>query len=326
MKEFQLIQKYFKPLTKNCQAAAGLTDDVAKFSLKKNEELVISKDLFVEDVHFLLKDGGFKIASKLLATNLSDLASSGAKPLYYMLGFSKNKNLDQKFYQEFAKGLSKVQDDFKIYLIGGDTVSSEKLVFSITIFGTVKNDKNLARNKAKNGDLIFVSGSLGDSYLGLKLTAKKLSLQKKYQYLINRHFFPTPRIKLGQKLAEKNLSNCAIDISDGFLADLNHICQASKLNAEIKIENIPTSNSAKNILVADKSFNILDLLSGGDDYELIFSSNPKNYKKIINLSKQLKLDITCVGEFKKSTNKKFGIDLLDKKNNKIKFEKLGYQH
>lgn len=316
MQEFQLINKIFKPLTKGHEASRNLADDVAKISPKKNEELVISKDAFVENVHFLKKDGGFKIASKLLRTNLSDLAAAGATPLHYMLGFSKNKNLDKKFLHEFARGLKEVQNEFNLCLIGGDTVSSDQLFFSVTIFGSVKKGKILSRNAAKSGDLIFVSGTIGDAFLGLSSSDK---------FLQNRLFFPTPRIELGKKLLEKNLSKCAIDVSDGLLADLRHICKESKLNAEISLNKIPFSKAAK-LQLGKGTAKALDLLSGGDDYELIFSTDPKNREKISQLSKLLKLDLTCIGEFKNSPHKKFEISLRDQKNQKIKITKFGYEH
>ena len=296
----------------------NLIDDAAKIRLKKNEELIISKDLFVEDVHFLMSDGGFKIASKLLRTNLSDLAASGATPLYYMLGFSKNKNTDANFLKQFSQGLKSVQDEFDLNLIGGDTVNSKKLFFSITIFGIAKKGKILSRNQAKEGDLIFVSGTIGDAFLGLR--------KSNDQFLTSRHFFPTPRINLGKKLTEKNLSNCAIDISDGLFADLQHLCQASELNAEINLNQIPLSQQARKFLEKNSQIKIKDLASGGDDYELIFAVNPKNQKKILQLSKALKLDLTCVGKFEKSLTKKFSLIVRDEKNQKITIKKLGYEH
>lgn len=316
MREFELIEKFFKPLTKGSKAARGLSDDVATISLKSGEELVISKDLFVEDVHFLRRDGAFKIASKLLRTNLSDLASSGATPLYYMLGFSKNNAVDEEFCREFARGLKSVQDEFGLCLIGGDTVSAKKLFFSITVFGAVKKTKILSRSQACAGDLIFVSGTIGDAFLG-----RKSAFDAK---LIARHFFPTPRIELGKSLVKNKLSSCAIDVSDGLLADLGHICQASKLAAEIHLAQIPFSPSAQKFFETNSKIKQLDLLSGGDDYELIFSVNPKNKNKIPALSKALGVDLTCIGEFKKARN--FTVTLRDKKNQKIKIEKLGYEH
>lgn len=337
MKEFQLITKFFKPLTRNQKAARGLADDVAQIA-----DLAISKDVFVEDVHFLKSDGGFKIASKLLRSNLSDLAASGATPLYYMLGFSKNKNTDEKFLSDFSRGLESVQNEFGLYLIGGDTVQSDKLFFSITIFGKVKNNKILARNAAKVGDLIYVSGNIGDAFLGRTTKAchpvlvtkslehycrkprnrRKVTTCGKCEMiarLLTRHFFPEPRIKLGEKLLEKNLSKCAIDVSDGLLADLTHICKASKIKAKIQLEKIPFSPEAKKI--AGK--NLLDLITGGDDYELIFAVDPKNQKKISALAKEMGLDLTQIGQFTSST--KFVVELYDQ-NKKIKLTKLGYEH
>jgi thiamine-monophosphate kinase len=331
MLEFQIIKKILKPLTNNHQASQNLADDVAKFTIKNNEELVVSKDMFVENIHFFLSDGGFKIASKLLRTNLSDIAASGATPLYYMLGFSKNERMDEKFLQEFARGLKSVQDEFNLCLIGGDTVSSSEAFFSITIFGSIKKNQNLLRSNAKNGDLIFVSGSIGNAFLGLQAILQKIKISKNSQ-LLQHHFFPTPRLKLGKILAEKRLSLCAIDISDGLLADLNHMCQASNLNAEIYRNKIPISKTAKNFLQKNPYINPLDLLSGGDDYELIFTINPKNYQKIINLSKSLKLELTCIGNFTKNIDKnldkKFEIFFYEdeRKKQRINIKKLGYEH
>ena len=302
MKEFQLIEKFLKPLTKNHRAAGELKDDIAQIS-----DLVISKDMFVEDVHFLRSDGGFKIASKLLRTNLSDLASVGSTPAYYMLGLAKNKNIDEKFLRDFARGLKSVQDEFKLSLIGGDTVSSDKLFFSITIFGRAKKGKTLSRSAAKDGDLIYVSGKIGEAFLG-RTTRKS----KKF---LDRHFFPSPRIELGKNLLEKNLSKCAIDVSDGLLADLKHLCEASKLAAEINLEQIPLPKLSNE--------NPLDLISAGDDYELIFSINPRNQKKISILSKQMGLDLTCIGKF--TAAKKQDITLR-KEGKKIMIKKLGYEH
>lgn len=325
MREFQIIEKYFKPLTRGHKAAQNLADDVAKISLKQDEELVISKDMINEDVHFFRKDGGFKIASKLLRSNLSDLAAAGAKPLYYAMGFSRDKDMEELFISEFARGLKSVQDEFDLILIGGDTVSSEKLFFSITIFGSIKKGKTLSRNQAKKGDLIFVSGNIGDAFLGLNMHFDGLNTKEK-NYLLDRHFFPTPRIKLGRKLLEKNLSNCAIDVSDGLLADLHHICKASELDAEIHQNKIPISDAAKKVLKSKSGLTTLNLISGGDDYELIFSVDKKNLAKISELAKELKLDLTCIGEFKKSADEKFGIKLLDEKNQKINIKKFGYEH
>lgn len=317
MKEFDLIQKHFKPLTKDSKACQDLNDDVAKISIKPGEELIISKDMMIEDVHFLLKDGAYKIASKLLLSNLSDLASSGAKPLYYMLGFSKNDNLSEDFYQEFAKGLENVQDEFNLCLIGGDTVFSDKLCFSITIFGSIKKSQNLARNKAKDGDLIFITENIGEAFLGRT---------NPDNYPQDLHFFPKPKVDFAHNLAKKGLSKCAIDVSDGFLADLNHLCNSSKLDAIIDFNKIPFSKRALKFLKDNPSIKKLDLLSSGEDYEIIFSCNKKNLSEILKLSKKFKVKISEIGRFEKNQNGNYQIKLLDKNNKKINIKKFGYEH
>jgi thiamine-monophosphate kinase len=343
MLEFEFINKILLPLTKNHNStkpkkhpSQDFADDVAVLNFDKDFDLIISKDIFIEDVHFLKSDGAEKIASKLLLTNLSDIASSGGDPLYYMMGFTKNSTLNDAFYHEFGEALKVLQQRYKLTLIGGDTSNSDKLFYSITIFGKVKKNKILSRKNAKNGDLIFVSNSIGDAFLGLDIKLKKLKKLENYQQkLLDKHFYPQPRIKLAQKLIKQNLSQCATDISDGLIADLSNICKSSKLNAEIYLSQIPISNEAKIYLKNNPKINVLELLSGGDDYELIFAVNPKNLNKIDKLSKKLNLKLTCVGNFFKNPthkiNKNFSVFLFPNEQNKspkslIKITNKGYEH
>lgn len=329
--EFETIKKYFLPLTNNSKSAQGLKDDAAIISISSKKELIISKDLSAEDIHFKKEYGANLIAQKLLISNLSDLAASGAKPAHYLLGFSKNNNVDEKFIADFCKGLKKIGDKFKIDLIGGDSVQgSDKLCFSITIFGEVSKGKSLKRSAAKNGDLVFVSGNIGDSFLGLNLLQKKIicknSANKKY--LIDRHLLPTPRIKLGEELVKNNIK-CAIDVSDGFLADLKHICESSDLEAIIWQDLIPVSNQAKSCLKENsgenKNIGLNQLFSGGEDYELIFTAPKKLQNKIQELAKKLKIKITPVGHLHK-TKSKATIKLLDQKGEQIQIKRFGWEH
>jgi thiamine-monophosphate kinase len=343
MLEFEFINKILLPLTKKNtppkrykNPSQNLQDDVALLSYNKDFDLIISKDIFIEDVHFLKSDGAQKIASKLLLTNLSDIASSGGEPLYYMMGFTKNSTLNDDFYLEFANALKKLQEKYNLTLIGGDTSNSAKLFYSITIFGKVKKNKILSRKNAKNGDLIFVSNSIGDAFLGLDIKLKNLkNLENYHQKLLDKHFYPQPRIDLARELINKNLSKCATDISDGLIADLSNICKASNLNAEIYLSQIPLSKEAKIYLKNNPKINVLELLSGGDDYELIFSINPKNLNKIEAISKKLNLKLTCIGKFFKESdfdaNKNSSVFLFPDEQNKssktlIKILKQGYEH
>lgn len=328
MNEFAIIQKYFLPLTKANKAAGGLQDDIATITINSKKELIISKDLMAQDVHFSLSDGAYNIACKLLKSNLSDLAASGAKPLYYLFGFSKNNDVDEKFLSEFCRGLNDVSNQFNLCLIGGDSIKvKDKLCFSITIFGEIAKGKALKRNNAKNGDLIFVSGDIGDAFLGLNILQQKISCSdKRYKkYLIERHLQPNPRIDLGTNLLKKGLSKAAIDVSDGLLADLLHICETSNLDAVIHQNAIPLSKAAEFCLSENKKVNLGQLLSGGEDYELVFTVNKNNRKRVENLAKKIGVKISCIGHFQKAESKP-KIQLLDKKNKEIEILQYGWQH
>lgn len=324
MQEFDLIKKYFKPLTNGAKAAQELDDDVAVISLKTSEELVISTDTIVENVHFFADENGFNVAAKLLLTNISDLAASGATPLHYLLNFSKDQKFSEKFLRDFAAGLQETQKRYNLTLIGGDTVRSKQKFFSVTIFGVVKKGEILSRRNAAVGDLIFVSGTIGDAFLGL-LEREKCQKNSAKNLLVQKFLFPNPRIELGKNLLSKKISRCAIDVSDGLLADLQHICESSKVSARIHLEKIPFSSAARKFLASNSAISELDLLSGGDDYELIFTVSKENLPKISKLQNDLKLDLTCIGSiYKNSATKK--LSLLDRKNREIKIKKFGYEH
>lgn len=325
MDEFSLINQYFRPLINNLGEAQNFKDDVAIIA---NGNLVVSKDVMVENIHFCLRDGGYNIAQRLLRTNLSDIAASGCKPLYYLLGFSKNQDVDENFLSEFNRALNEINQEFKIGLIGGDTVKSPNcLFFSLTIFGQ-KNEEILARQNAEIEDLIFTSGNIGDAFLGRLISEEKIKISTKEEgnYLKNRYFKPTPRIKLGLELNQKQLSNCAIDISDGLLADLKQICFSSNLKATIYLEKILFSQSAENILQKQKSLSKLDLISAGDDYELIFTAKKEKQKPIENLAQKLQIPLTQIGYLEKiQKNEEPGVTLFSQ-GQTININKFGYEH
>ncbi|MDA7705093.1 thiamine-phosphate kinase [Rickettsiales bacterium] len=322
MKEFDIIEKHFKKLAINSQLSCDLGDDTANIILPDNQKLVISKDIMAQDTHFRREYGGHKIAYKLLSSNLSDLAASGAKPHSFMLGFTKNDTIDDQFIISFCNALRDLSEKYNISLIGGDTISSKsQLFFSITVFGTIAKNKKLSRNNAKNGDLIFMSGNIGDSYIGLQILENKIKItdQKIKDYFLSKHFYPNAQIDLGQKLSEYNLANSAIDISDGLFADLQHICNNSQLMANIFIDKIAISSHAK-----DLNLNIMDLCQAGEDYELIFTAKKENKQKIQKLSQDLNLKITEIGFLEQNLDSK--IKLFDHNNKEVKIKKYGYEH
>ncbi|MDA9817985.1 thiamine-phosphate kinase [Flavobacteriaceae bacterium] len=329
MKEFCIINKYFQPLYKK---NTYNFDDSCLIKQHPLQETICSKDLMVEDVHFKLSHGGYQIAKKLLAINLSDLAASGAKPSSYILGVSFGKNCDEKFISDFASGLNDVQKIYNIHLIGGDTTkNSSSTFFSLTIFGfRPKNAAKLQIDQAKENDDIYISGNIGDSFLGFYILKNKIKFQnydpKIIDYLINKHLSPNPRIFLGQELSKHKIAHASTDISDGLLADLQNICLQSKINAKIFQNQIPFSKQAKKFIKDNRlDFNITNLISWGEDYELIFTIKKENESKIATISKELDLKISRIGFFQqKSQNPK--LTLFNQNMVEIKITNYGYQH
>lgn len=249
MREFDLINNLLKPLAgKNSQ---GLADDCAFFN-----GFCITKDVLVADVHFFPGDEPGKLAQKALRVNLSDLCASGAEPFGFMLGLALPRETEDAWLKAFAKGLKKDIEKFNFQMLGGDTVYHDgAIAISVTAIGKAK--KPVKRSGAKIGDNIFVSGSVGGGFLGLM---DKLEGVKKSK-AISKYELPEPRVDLAKKLA--SIATAAIDISDGLLADLGHVCKESKVGAEIDSAKIP---------LFDKQSDLYLQITGGDDYELLFTS------------------------------------------------------
>lgn len=248
IQELELIENLKSLAGEN---SLGLTDDCAVFG-----EYCITKDLLSEGVHFFKNDSPFNLARKAIRVNLSDLAAMGAEPFGVLIGVCLSKQLDESWVAEFNKGLKSDIEEFGFQLLGGDTVFHDApTVISITALG--KTNAPLLRSTAKIGDNIFVSGKIGDSYIGLKLKEQG----KTDEYFTNKYELPTPRLELGVQI--RSLANACMDISDGLLLDLSRMCQASNVGAEIYSKQIPISES---------DYDIIDLISGGDDYELLFTS------------------------------------------------------
>ena len=292
MNEFDYIEKYLKPLTSD--VARNLKDDAAIFKQKSNYDLVISTDTLAEGIHFFGHENPTDIAKKSLRVNLSDMAAMGAKPIFYNLSISIPKKKAKNFIPKFAKGLCEDQEFFGIKLIGGDLTSSlQDINITITIFGETLNKKSVTRDGAKSGDLLFVSGVLGLSKIGLDnfySKSKIFSLAKK-KYLI-----PQPRVDLGLSL--NKIANSMIDISDGLIQDASHLAKNSNLSIVLDIDKIPLPpiNNLKNDLLLDAA------LYGGDDYELLFSCKPAYKKLLKKISIENNIEITNVGFFEKFNN------------------------
>ncbi|MCF1427545.1 MAG: thiamine-phosphate kinase [Shewanella sp.] len=267
MKEFQLIEHFFSgrgPLRRD--VLLGIGDDCALVQPAANKSLAISVDTLVEGVHFLVDMPAEALGYKALAVNLSDLASMGAEPAWMTLALTLPQ-ADEPWLRRFSEGLLEAADYYGIALIGGDTTRGPKSI-TITVNGQLPEGKALTRSGAKAGDWIYVTGTLGDSALGLQLLQGKRDARTEHRnFLIGRHYRPTPRVLAGQYL--RGLASSAIDLSDGLVSDIGHVLKASGVGAVIKVENLPLSQAMCDTVAPETAFSLA--LTGGEDYELLFT-------------------------------------------------------
>jgi thiamine-monophosphate kinase len=297
MDEFTLIRTYFAPLAAGFRGSLNLTDDAAVLDIPAGNQLIATTDTIVEGVHFIGSEDPSMIAKKLLRVNLSDLAAMGATPYAYLLAGTLPKKVNVNWVKKFAKGLSEDQKLFGIALAGGDTTASfGPLTLTITALGLIPKCKALRRNGAKAGDDIYVSGTIGDSALGLLCLKKKLPRDR---YLQLRYLLPQPRVALGEKL--RGVANACIDISDGLMQDLGHICHTSKTCARLDRPMIPLSPPARK-LIEKKSALWNAILSGGDDYELLFTAPKDKASAVAAISRNLKIPTTRIGSITTGKN------------------------
>ena len=322
LNEFKTINKYFAPLSESVQGAFNLTDDAAIIDPPAGQSLVVTTDALVAGVHFLPDDPAEDVAAKLLRVSLSDLASMGAVPAHYTLSIAVPPTQNSSWFKAFSAGLAENQHDFKITLIGGDTVAtSGPLTLSLTALGYIEKTKGLRRNGAQAGDSIWVSGTIGDGALGLLAAENKLaSLDRaNCEYLIQRYRRPNPRTKLGPNLID--IAHAVIDISDGLVADLSHICEISEVGADIQIADIPLSPAAVEGL--EKNPVLLDLiLGGGDDYELLFTTDPNFAGIFEEVADKSEVALTKIGEITLAKT----IRLFDQKGHEYMPHQKGFTH
>jgi len=317
MQEFDLIKNYFSKLTKNNKSALNLNDDVF---FDKNKNLVISVDTYNEGVHFIDFANPQLIIKKILRSSLSDLICKGVKPKYYFISGSGNKKtFSKKNLKDISKSLLDEQKKYKIMLCGGDTTFSKKTNFTVTVVGFSK--KIVYRNNAKAKDDIYVTGNLGDSYIGLQILKKKIKVKKKeYDYFVNEFYKPNIQIKLSDKLL--SFSNSSIDISDGLFADLEKLINKQKLNYQINLKKLPISRSLQ-LLIKRFKLPKIHYVSNGDDYQILFTANKSKSRIIKMMSKKLNVKITKIGEILSSSQKSL---VIDEKGYIIRPKTNGYIH
>ena len=317
MNEFELIKNYFKKLSKKSPSSLGLNDDV--FFDKKNN-LVVSVDTYVEGYHFLNFKKPELVIKKIIRSSISDLICKGVQPKYYFISASGNKKKFSKSnLSKVSKSLNEEQNKYKIFLSGGDTVFSNKLSFTITSIG-YSNDI-VYRNRAKINDDIYVSGNIGDSYLGLLCLKNKIKINSSLKkYFINQYFMPDIKIRLINKL--KKFANTSIDISDGLLDDLDKMLNTQKLSYKLCLKDIPISDNLKKVLNL-KNLSKINYISKGDDYQVLFTA-PKMMRGIIRrISINNRIKLTKIGIIHSSSKKP---SIVNHKNIEISPKNKGYFH
>ena len=317
MHEFDLIKKYFSKISKNNKSALNLNDDVF-FDKKKN--LVISIDTYNEGNHFYNFKKPELVIKKIIRSSISDLICKGVEPKFYFIAGSGNKRTFSKNnLLKISKSLSYEQKKYKIFLCGGDTTFSNKLSFSITSIGYSKNI--IYRNKAKLNDDIYVTGNLGDSYIGLQILKNKIKLDKKNRnYFIKEYYQPNIPITLSKKLLK--FASSSIDISDGLIADLEKMINKQNYSYQINEDKIPISNPLSRLLKKYK-FKKSNLISNGDDYQVLFTASVNKSRIIAKTSKILRIKISKIGKINSCLKKS---NIIDEKGRQILIKNKGYLH
>ncbi len=292
VKEFQIIKKYFSELgPKRKDVELGIGDDCALVNPVDIKAIAISCDTLVEGTHFLPEMPVADLGYKALAVNLSDLAAMGAEPAWMTLALTLPE-VDETWLEEFCKGLYEISEYYNIALIGGDTTKGHRSL-TITVNGLVPPKMALRRSGAQNGDWIYVTGTLGDSALGLEIILNDKDVPYQHRdYLINRHYRPTPRVFAGQSM--RGIATSAIDLSDGLVSDIEHILKASDVGANIAVNALPVSDAL--IESVGKEHAIEYALAGGEDYELLFTVPDEQTVALDTALKQTGVKFTKIGQ------------------------------
>ncbi|MCW8832616.1 MAG: thiamine-phosphate kinase [Colwellia sp.] len=296
MKEFELIKHFFtEQSVKRKDVLLGIGDDCAVIANSENQNIVVTTDTLVAGVHFPLNTSARAIGHKAVAVNLSDIAAMGAKPSWLSLAITMPE-VNNDWLSEFCAGVFELCEYYNVELIGGDTTQGP-LSITITAQGVTPEGKYLSRAGAKAGDWLYVTGDLGDAALALQHINQKVSLESAFiEPVKNKLDYPKPRVLVGQTLRE--YASSAIDISDGLIADLGHICQASNVGANIVLDAIPLSNIMRDSLIFEDAINLA--LTGGDDYELLFTVSEDNKVGMETSLSHTGIQVTCIGQINAS--------------------------
>ena len=317
--EFGLIKRVRRTMPTSRDVGLGIGDDAA-WVRAKSDSFFVTADLLLEDVHFdlnwtSLSDLGYKT----LAVNLSDIAAMGGVPAYLTLSLGIPGHFTSEELDDFYQGIKSLAVQHNVAVVGGDTSVADKLLISACLIGHAPY-RPIRRSGAKPTNDIYVTGTLGDSALGLQLLKSRRLRKKGAGYLLNRHHKPTPRLAVGALLARKGLATAMIDVSDGLLQDLGHICRASVIGARIWEEALPLSKAYRELAGNEGT---RYALTGGEDYELLFCARQSDRQLIDQLQRRMKVPLTRIGV---CVPAKQGIYCLDRSGKPISIPVIGHDH
>jgi len=296
MKEFELIKHFFTEQSVNRKdVLVGIGDDCAVIATTEKQNIVVTTDTLVAGVHFPLNTSPRAIGHKAVAVNLSDIAAMGAKPSWLSLAVTLPK-VENDWLTEFCSGVFELCEYYNVQLIGGDTTQGP-LSITITAQGLTPEGKYLSRSGAKAGDWLYVTGNIGDAALALQHITNEITLESRFvEPIMAKLDYPKPRVLAGQALRE--YASSAIDVSDGLIADLGHICIASNVGANIVLDSLPLSDILRDALLTEDAFKLA--LTGGDDYELLFTVSEDNKVGMETALANTGTAVTCIGQINAS--------------------------
>jgi thiamine-monophosphate kinase len=319
--EFGLIERVRRTASKGRGVSLGIGDDAAWVKTRSGSCL-LTADLLIEGVHFDLKwTSLYALGYKTLAVNMSDIAAMGGIPAYLLLSLGLPATFASEDVEEFYRGIRSLASESGVALVGGDTSVAKVLFISACLVGQAPY-RPVTRAGARVGDDIYVTGTLGDSALGLKLLKGKSPKLTKpaAQFLVSRHYFPTARVRTGTQLASKKLARAMIDLSDGLIQDLGHICKASRIGAIITEKKLPLSAAYRSLAGHDGTGHAL---TGGEDYELLFCARRRDRSRIERLQRWFDVTITRIGICVPARD---GTTVVDDKGQRIRFRAGGHDH
>jgi thiamine-monophosphate kinase len=298
----------------------GIGDDVAIIRSAPGKVLLVTTDLLLQDVHFTLAHTDpVALGKKALAANLSDIAACGGTPTAFVVSLALPGETAVDFVKALYEGMMEQARQFNCSLVGGDTSKGKALMISITLLGEAEEGKVVYRHGAKQGDRIFVTGQLGDSALGLEMLRN--GVEKGHS--VQRHLAPTPRIREGQEVAHQGLATAMIDISDGLVADLGHVLEASNVGAQVQLAQLPLSEEYRKHIGQYQSDPYYFALAGGEDYELLFTAPEGRAEAIKKLAKELGTPMTLIGEIIEASK---GMEVLGEDGKEYSVEQQGHDH